>query len=443
MTRALVGSALLLVPLSCGGSDHAAAAPAASASSGSEARPVDAPVVPAPGPSKEVDAGQRAEPNATPSTATPSFPSSTPGNELTLGMLRALRKEKGNVFFSSTSVRTALGMTALGAKGATLDEMAKALHVSADAAQNVDSAKKETASWRAAAGKAELVIANRLWIEKAFALEPAFTTQSRAGYGASAEEVAFTKAPDQARGKINKWVSDQTKAKIVDLLPAGSITDQTRLVLTNAIYFKGNWAEAFKKDETKDEPFRAPSGTVNVPTMHRTGSFSYAENAEVSLVELPYKESDLALLVALPRKAEQLDAIESEVSGGEVDAWAKSLSPRRVALALPRFTFSWGRSIRPELEQLGIKTAFSPQADFSGLSAKAGKNLFLSDVFHKAFVLVDEVGTEAAAATGAVISVKSLPMTTVMKVDHPFLFFVRNTKTGDILFAGRVANPKA
>src|SRR5262249_47290509 len=157
---------------------------------------------------------------------------------------------------------------------------------------------------------------------------------------------------------------------------------------------------------------------------------------DVTLVQLPYKESDLALLVALPRTAGRLEGLESEMSGGTIDAWAKSLSITKVILSLPKFTFSWGRSIRPELEQLGIKTAFSNQADFSGLSAKAGKNLFLSDVFHKAFVLVDEVGTEAAAATGAVVATKALQRQTVMNVDHPFLFFIRNTKTGDVLFSG-------
>ncbi len=377
-----------------------------------------------------------------PSTSKPTASTGTPANELALNLLQALKSEKGNVFFSSASVRSALGMTALGARGKTLDEMAEALHVSADPAKNVADASKESTAWKAAAGKAELAIANRLWVEKTFAPEAAFTTQASSGYGASAEGIDFMKAPEPGRVKINKWVSEKTKGKIPDLLPAGSIHDQTRLVLTNAVYFKGNWAEAFDKAQTKDEPFQAPSGAVNAPTMHRTSSMAYAENGKVGLVQLPYRDSDLALLVVLPKKADQLGTVESEISAGELDSWTKRLAPTRVALALPRFTFSWGRSIRPELERLGIKTAFSMEADFSGVSAKAGKNLFLSDVFHKAFVLVDEVGTEAAAATGAVVAVKSVQMTAVMKVDHPFLFFIRNGKTGDILFSGRVLNPK-
>lgn len=438
--RALARPCAVVLPLlltaACGGGEPQAAtpAPAPAKPSAVEAAPATTAAAPA-------TATPPPAPSATPA---PSAPPSTPANELALGMLRALRTEKGNLFFSTASVRGALGMTALGAKGATLDEMAKALGVSADPAENVAGAKKEMAAFKTSAGKAELTIANRLWVDKAFPLAPDFTSQATAGYGASAEGVDFMKAPEPSRTKINGWVSTTTKGKIAELLPRGSIGADTRLVLTNAIYFKGQWADAFKKDQTKDEPFQTSSGAVSTPTMHRTGSMAYAENAEVSLVQLPYKDSDLALLVALPKDASKLAAIEGEVSGGEVDAWAKSLSPRSVALSLPRFTFSWGRSIRTELEQLGIKAAFSPGvADFSGVSPKAGKSLVLSDVFHEAFVLVDEVGTEAAAATGGVMAVTSMPAPPVaMKVDHPFLFFVRDTKTGAILFAGRVANPK-
>lgn len=371
-----------------------------------------------------------------------SFSASTPPNDLSLKVLSNLRGEKGNVFFSATSLRGALGMTALGAKGSTLEEMAKALAFEADPAANAAAAKKEVAAWKTGAGKAELAIANRLWVDKAFAVEKTFTTQAKEGYGASAENVDFAKSANPSRVKINKWVSDTTKSKIPELLPSGSIDAMTRLVVTNAIYFKGQWANAFKKDQTKDEPFQAASGSVNVPTMHRTGQMGYAANDDVSLVQLPYKDSDLALLVALPKKAEQASEIEAHITGGEVDAWAKSLTNTEVTLSLPKFTYSWGRSVKRELEQLGMKAAFGEGADFSGVSAKAGKELYISDVFHKAFVLVDEQGTEAAAATGAVVAVRSARPMNVVKVDHPFLFFVRNAKTGDILFAGRVTNPK-
>lgn len=428
----LLALALSLPLAACGTSEPPPQAPAAP-----PPPPAPAEVAPPAAP----DAGSEAKPAAQPSAA-PSLPASSPGNELSLAMLRALRAEKGNFFLSGASLRGALGMAALGAKGKTLDEMAQALRVEADPAKNAGAAKAEASAWRAAAGKAELVIANRLWVERAFPLEKTFSTQAMDGYGAAAENVDFAKAADPSRQRINKWVSDTTKGKIKDLLPGGSITPLTRVVLTNAVYFKGSWQEPFKKAATKDEPFQTGSGAVSVPTMHRTGTMDYAANEEVELVQLPYADSDLALLVALPRSADKLAAIESEVSGGEVDAWGKSLAPREVALSLPRFSFSWGRSVKPELQDLGVKAAFSPEADFSGVS-KAAKDLYVSDVFHKAFVQVDEAGTEAAAATGVVMAVRGLPpKPTVMKVDHPFLFFVRSTKTGEILFAGRVANPK-
>ena len=219
----------------------------------------------------------------------------------------------------------------------------------------------------------------------------------------------------------------------------------TRLVITDAVYFKAAWVAPFAKNETKDEPFQAAGGSKNVPMMHRHGEMAYADNAEVQLVSLPYKDSDLSLLVALPKKAGDLDEMLTEISGGEVEAWTKSLKSTQVVLSLPKFTYSWGRSIKPELKALGMTTAFGEDADFSGIAKPKTPQdkLYVSDVFHKAFVLVDETGTEAAAATGAVIGVRSMVMgQAVMTVDHPFLFFVQNAKTGEVLFAGRVADPK-
>ena len=381
---------------------------------------------------------------APPAPAKPTYPPSTAVNELTLSMLRALRSEKGNVFFSGASIRDALGMTALGAKGKTLDELVKTLAVDPDPAKNAAAAKAERAAWTKAAGKATLKIADRLWLQKSFTIEQPFTQAAASGYGASAATIDFLK-PDPARATINGWVAGQTQNRIKDLLPPGSITDLTRVVVSDAIYFKGTWATQFAKADTKNEPFHAAAGTKNVATMHRTGGMSYAENDEVQLVSLPYKDSDLTLLVALPKNAGDLDAMLGEVSGGEVAAWTKSLGAAHVALSLPKFTYSWGRSIKPELASLGVKTAFDADAaDFSGIAKPKtpDQKLYLSDVFHKAFVLVDEAGTEAAAATAGVINLPNAVMrTVVMNVDHPFLFFVENGKTGDVLFAGRVSDP--
>jgi serpin B len=383
------------------------------------------------------DAGPQETPKA--SDVKVAFPPSTPLNELTMATMRALHGEKGNLFFSGASLRTALGMTQLGAMGATLDEMAKTLNVDPDPAKNVAAAKAEMASWKAAAGKAELVIANRLWIEKTYALDKTFLGETQTGYGASAVTLDFAKAPDPSRATINGWVSETTKGKIKDLLPAGSVSPLTRAVLTNAIYFKGSWTEAFDKKLTKDEPFQAEAGSVTVPMMHRASQIGYAETADAKVALLPYKDSSLEMVVVLPKEANQLGALEAGITGGQLDAWTKESHVVKVSLSMPRFTYAWGRSVKPELTSMGIKTAFTDSADFSALAKEPG--LAVTDVFHQAFVLVDETGTEAAAATAGVMAPRALMRSVEMKLDRPFLFFVRNAKTGDVLFAGRLGNP--
>jgi serpin B len=399
-----------------------------------------APVVAAP------DTPPGPTPVATASTpdVSPIVADGAPGNAVTFAMLHSLRNEKGNYFFSATSLRGALGMTALGAKGPTLDELAKSLSVDPDPAKNAAAAKADDAAWKSAAGKAELVIANRLWVDKAFTLDKTFLANADAGYGASAAPLDFAKTPDPSRKTINQWVETTTKGKIKDLLPGGSVTPLTRLVLTNAIYFKGTWSEAFQKAATKDEAFHADAGDVNVPTMHREAHMAYADTAKAKVVQLTYKDSDLAMLVVLPQRADQLGALESDISRSDLDTFTSGLSSHKVNLSLPKFTFSWGRSVKPDLQGMGINLAFTDKADFSGISPSSREPLSLSDVFHKAFVLVDETGTEAAAATGGVMTTRAARVEEVvqLKIDRPFLFFVRNTKTGDVLFAGRVANPK-
>ena len=408
----------------------------------SQAPPSPAPARPTPIATAPAEVAPVVAPAEPPKMATKPLTSS-PGNDFAMSMLRALHGEKGNLFFSGESLRGALGMTALGAKGPTLTEMAQTLHVDPDPVKNATHEKTELAAWKQAAGKAELVIANRLWVDGRFVLDKAFLGEAESGYGAQATPSDFVKAAEPSRQKINAWVSDTTKGRIKDLLPTGSVDAQTRLVLTNAVYFKGTWATQFKKAVTADDAFQAEGGTVNVPTMHRTDTMSYAENDEVRLVELPYKDSDLTMLIALPQKASALGAIEAQLDGGRVDAWAKALTSTKVTLSLPKFTFTWGRSVKPELDALGIRLAFGEKADFSLLASPKSEPLYVSDVFHKGFVLVDESGTEAAAATGVVMSTRSLTVEklVVLKIDHPFLFFVRNGKTGDVLFTGRVANP--
>ncbi len=382
------------------------------------------------------------EPSEAESPATPVATTSV--NELTFTLLRALESEKGNVFYSAASLRTALGMTALGARGKTLDELTRALYLAPDPTTNAAAAKREADEWKRAAGKAELNIANRLFAQRGVTLAKEFTARTGSGYGASTGLVDFVSAPEPSRKEINRWVSDRTKQRIPELLPEGSINELTRLVLTNAIYFKGSWREEFDKARTQNQPFQAPTGTLSVPTMHRTSEMSYGESDDVRLVELPYKDSDLAMLIALPTESTTLTAVVRGLTPEKLEAWTGSLRDREVRLALPKLEFSWGRSVKEELIELGIRAAFQDKiADFGAMVASGQSELLIDDVFHEGFVLVDEKGTEAAAATGVVMRTKSLPPRPVeLKVDRPFLFFVRDTKTGDVLFAGRVVNPK-
>ena len=209
-------------------------------------------------------------PPADPMPADPPPPPETE-NAVTLAMLHALGAEKGNLFFSAVSLRAALGMTALGARGATLDELTKALALDPNPAKNAAAANAERLAWKSAAGRANLAIANRLWVEKVFPLDATFLANADGGYGASPAAVDFLGAPDASRTTINRWVSDATATKIKDLLPPGSVTPLTRLVLTNAVYFKGSWAEAFLPTRTTDAPFHAEGGDVTARTMHRRG----------------------------------------------------------------------------------------------------------------------------------------------------------------------------
>ena len=426
----------LLVPLVLACGEVTPASPAAAPPS----PPPPTAVVPV-----TVASNAEAAASAIPPKPAPAYAPSTPGNELSLKMLRALKAEKGNLFFSGTSLRGALGLTALGAKTKTLDELAQTLAVPADAARNAAEAKTERDAWKSAAGKSELVIANRLWVDRAFALDKDFVARAESGYAAGVASADFAKAPEPSRKAINTWVTQATNGKIPDLLPEGAIVPQTRLVLTNAIYFKGSWAHAFPKAQTKDATFTSGASALSVPFMHETETLRFRENEEASVVELPYRDADLAMMIVLPKDASRLDEIVSDLSAGKVDAWAKNLDDAKVSLSLPRFTFSWGRSVKAELIAMGVTTAFTNAADFSAIALPGKEALLVSDVFHKAFVAVDETGTEAAAATGVVMVPRSARIEKVidLKVDHPFLFFIRSTKTGDILFAGRVVNPKA
>ena len=260
---------------------------------------------------------------------------------------------------------------------------------------------------------------------------------------ASLEEADFARDVEGARKKINAWVEKQTRDKIKDLLQPGVLMPETRLVLTNAIYFKAGWLHPFNAKLTAKEDFFAAAGARKVDMMRQTKDFFLYEDKDYQLLNMPYERGDLAMIVVLPREKEGLAALEKRLTPRDVDQALAKASDRSVRLSLPRFKMTFQRELRDDLEALGMRRAFSKEADFTGISSREG--LLISKVVHKAFVDVDEKGTEAAAATAVIIAPTAVPRPktpAVFTADHPFLFWIQDNRSGAVLFMGRVVNPE-
>ena len=247
-------------------------------------------------------------------------------------------------------------------------------------------------------------------------------------------------ATEESRTTINNWVSDQTEGRIKDLIPRGAIDQLTRLVLTNAIYFNAAWQHSFEKNSTSNDTFHLLTGNeVSVPMMRQTESFRYTAGNDFQAVELPYDGRELSMLIIVPDTG-QFKTFESTLSTKRINEIIKQLSYGRVALTMPKFEFDFNIGLKEKLKTMGMPLAFSGQADFSGMDGN--NDLYITDVLHKAFVAVDESGTEAAAATVVIVGATAMPAQPVeMTVDRPFIFMIRDVKTGSILFLGRVLNP--
>jgi serpin B len=364
--------------------------------------------------------------------------------EFALGLYDKLRTQDGNLFLSPYSVSTALAMTYEGARGETADEMARALHFTSDRERLRAAFAALLAQTRP--GKKqdyELSVANALWGQRGFGFLPDFLNHTRESYGAGLREVDFVGDTEQARRTINAWVEKETRDKIKDLLQPGVLDADTRLVLTNAIYFKGLWAQQFKKSATKEETFHTSGGgSAKAPLMHQTGDFKYADGGDFQALELPYRGKDLSMVVLLPKKADGLPALEAKLTASSLHEWLGKLRKQEVHVTLPRFKMTREFGLKPALKALGMRQAFVPGgADFTGMAGSEGRKLFIQAVVHKAFVDVNEEGTEAAAATGVVFKTTAARITPVFRADHPFVFLIRDNRTGTVLFLGRLTNP--
>ncbi|MBN2560982.1 MAG: serpin family protein [Phycisphaerae bacterium] len=353
-----------------------------------------------------------------------------------------LKKEDGNLIFSPYSISTALAMTYAGARGQTERQMAQVLHFSLGqdrlhpafgALLAPDAAKEDEPGYR-------LHLANALWGQKGRAFLEEFLSVTRRHYGAGLHEVDFVGAREPARRTINAWVEEQTEDKIKELLKPDDLDSLTRLVLTNAIYFKGDWASQFKKDLTKEAPFRiSEEKKVAVPMMHQRGQFRYAADDKLQTLDLPYVGDELSMVVLLPSDVGGLARLEEALTQRNLDRWLGALRECSVDVSLPRFKIKARFDLSKTLSDMGMPDAFGGKADFSGMDGT--RELFIKKVIHKAYVDVNEEGTEAAAATAVVMKLRAGGPSPVFIADHPFLFLIRDIRSGSLLFIGRVVDP--
>jgi len=366
-------------------------------------------------------------------------------------LYQMLRQEgQGNLFYSPYSISAALAMTYAGARGETEQEMAGTLHFTLPQEQlhpafNTLDIKLSSRGEGAGEDAFQLNIANAIWGQEGYEFLPAFLETLAENYGAGMRTLDFVQETEQARQAINDWVAEQTAGKIEDLIPPGLLSPLVRLVLTNAIYFNGKWVLPFEANDTQDEAFHLLDGsTVEVPMMSQTEAFRYAEGDGIQAVELPYRDSSLSMVLVLPEEG-RFEEVEATLSADLVSSLVADLASERVQLSVPKFKFESEFNLSDVMMEMGMPSAFgagdSGGADFSGMTGD--RALAISAVVHKAFVAVDEEGTEAAAATAVVMLESAMVMedAVVMRLDRPFLFLIRDGETGTVLFVGRVMDP--
>jgi serpin B len=351
----------------------------------------------------------------------------------------------GNLFFSPYSISTALAMTYAGARGQTEQEMARVLHFGLSQS-DVPAAFASLAQRMEEIGKSKQVslsVANSLWCQRSYPFNDAFLKVNRDSYHAEARLVDFAGSGEATRKEINTWIARQTQDKIQDLLQPGQLSGDTRLVLCNAIYFKGNWAAQFDPGRTMVAPFfTAPGQSVETPMMSRTLKLRSREYDDFHLFALPYTGNDLSMVIMLPKAVDGLAALEERLDAAKLQEWltAADKAPEAEAMVfLPKFKLNCRLELAKELSAMGMPVAFGAGADFSGMTA--ARDLFISHVVHQAFVDVNEEGTEAAAATGVAMTKLIALRPLVLRTDHPFIFLIRENRTGSILFLGRVMDP--
>ena len=354
--------------------------------------------------------------------------------------------------FSPFSISLALAMTYAGARGDTASQMAdvlgyslpeETLHPAWNALDLALAGRRAEAAGVDEKDRFELSIANSLWGQQDYLFLPEFLDQLALNYGAGMRLVDFAGDSESARRQINKWVEDQTRDRIKDILAPGSLDPLTRLALVNAIYFKATWMHEFDANDTSDGPFYLLGGgqkTVEMMGLGKSQQFSYADGDGWQAISLPYKGGLADMVIIMPDEG-NFQAFEAALDAAQYESILASLETQKVLLIMPKFTFETKYGLSEALSQLGMTDAFDPgKADFSGMDGT--RALYIMDAIHQAFIAVDEKGTEAAAATIVIVGMTSLPMKDIiLTIDHPFFFVIRDVPTGTLLFMGRVLNP--
>jgi len=352
------------------------------------------------------------------------------------------KTESGNIFYSPYSISSALAMTYEGAREKTAEEMKSVFYfpetntLRTNFAAIYNDINKKDKEYQLSTG-------NALWVQQDYQFLQDYLTTVEKYYRGKAANVDFVKETEKSRQTINTFIEQQTNDKIKDLIPEGVLNSMTRLVLTNAIYFKGTWEWEFDKSDTRDQEFKiTPTNTVQVPMMYmknEKANFNYLNNEDVQILELPYKGNDISMLIILPK--DNLESIESSLTFDKLLEWKNQMKEEKIdSIYLPKFKFDTKYFMKETLSAMGMPTSFSMQADFSGMTGN--KDLFISSVIHQAFVQVDEKGTEAAAATAVVMKQNAVAEPEIFKADHPFVFIIQEKETGNILFIGRVVDPR-
>ena len=354
-----------------------------------------------------------------------------------------------NLFFSSYSIFSALAMTYEGADGETAQEMKNVFYFPEEnilrpnfaALYNIINKKDK---------KYELRTGNALWAQKDYKFLDSYFSNVEKYYGGKAVNLDFINETELSRNTINTFIAEQTNDRIKNIIPSGGVNSKTRLVISNAIYFKGKWNIEFDKEKTQDRDFKTPTGTIKVPTMamypKSEEQFNYYENDSLQALELPYKDKELSMIIFLPKADNGLSSLENDMDFDKLSEWTSNLKSTVVdEIYLPKFEFELYTEVVEPLRDLGMVSAFSQgAADFSKMTGD--KDLYVSNILHKAFIKVDEEGTEAAAATVVIIKATSIGEPVQLKIfnaDHPFIFMIRENSTGAILFMGRITNPSA